>query len=377
MQWDGIARRAFGLGGGGGGENVTQIVTERDSRSRLKIGLALGGGAARGWSHIGVMRVFEREGIVPDIIAGCSVGAVVGGCYAAGKLDELEAFARSLTKRRVMGLLDFHISGSGLISGDRLRRLLEHDLGHLRIESLPLKYATVATELGTGHEIWLTRGPLVEAMRASYALPGVFDPIKLGGRWLIDGAIVNPIPITMARALGADIVICVNLNGDIRIRGTVIQSHSVEDEPVHEIVDAIAEEPRRWGLLNPMIDAAGRIRGRRPSDAPGIASVMVDAFNITQDRISRSRLAGDPPDIMISPKTALTGLFEFHRAGEFIELGRQAAERALPDIQDLLRATARAGGAVRAVAMYSRSACCSASISATRYFTTSPIETMP
>jgi NTE family protein len=340
MQWDGIARRAFGLGGGGGAEGVTQIVPERETRSRLKIGLALGGGAARGWSHIGVMRVFEREGIVPDVIAGCSVGAVVGGCYAAGKLDELEAFARSLTKRRVMGLLDFHISGSGLISGDRLRRLLEHDLGHLRIESLPL---TVATELGTGHEIWLTRGPLVEAMRASYALPGVFDPIKLGGRWLIDGAIVNPIPITMARALGADIVICVNLNGDIRIRGTVIQSHSVEDEPVNEIVDAIAEEPRRWGLLNPMIDAAGRIRGRRPSDAPGIASVMVDAFNITQDRIARSRLAGDPPDVMISPKTALTGLFEFHRAAEFVELGRQAAERALPDLHDLLRETARAG----------------------------------
>src|SRR4051812_20399001 len=342
MLWDGITRGAFGVGGGSG-DPVLHSPIERGRAKKLKIGLALGGGAARGWSHIGVMRVFEHEGLVPDIIAGCSVGAVVGGWYAGGELDGAQAFARSLTKRRVMGLLDFHISGSGLISGDRLRRLLEHDLGHLRIESLPLKYATVATELGTGHEIWLTRGPLVEAMRASYALPGVFDPIKLGGRWLIDGAIVNPIPITMARALGADIVICVNLNGDIRIRGTVIQSHSVEDEPVNEIVDAIAEEPRRWGLLNPMIDAAGRIRGRRPSDAPGIASVMVDAFNITQDRIARSRLAGDPPDVMISPKTALTGLFEFHRAAEFVELGRQAAERALPDLHDLLRETARAG----------------------------------
>src|SRR4051794_8647409 len=150
MQWDGIARRAFGLGGGGGGENVTQIVTERESRSRLKVGLALGGGAARGWSHIGVMRVFEREGIVPDIIAGCSVGAVVGGCYAAGKLDELEAFARSLTKRRVMGLLDFHISGSGLISGDRLRRLLERDLGPVRVEGLAVPFATIPAGLGDG-----------------------------------------------------------------------------------------------------------------------------------------------------------------------------------------------------------------------------------
>jgi len=313
---------------------VTQIVPEREARTMLKIGLALGGGAARGWSHIGVMRVFEREGIVPHVIAGCSVGAVVGGCYAAGKLDELETFARSLTKRRVMGLLDFHISGSGLISGDRLRRLLEHDLGHLRIESLPLKYATVATELGTGHEIWLTRGPLVEAMRASYALPGVFDPIKLGGRWLIDGAIVNPIPITMARALGADIVICVNLNGDIRIRGTVIQSHSVEDEPVNEIVDSIAEEPRRWGLLNPMIDAAGRIRGRRPWDAPGLASVMVDAFNITQDRIARSRMAGDPPDVHVKPRLGRIGLFDFHRAAEAITLGEEAVAQVLEDLQN-------------------------------------------
>src|SRR3954469_16111547 len=154
MQWDGIARRAFGLGSGGGGENVTQIVPEREARTKLKIGLALGGGAARGWSHIGVMRVFEREGIVPDVIAGCSVGAVVGGCYAAGKLDELEAFARSLTKRRVMGLLDFHISGSGLIGGDRLRRLLERDLGQMRVEDLPTRFVTIATELGTGHEIW-------------------------------------------------------------------------------------------------------------------------------------------------------------------------------------------------------------------------------
>src|SRR3954470_978064 len=229
MLWDGIARRAFGLGDGGGGEGVTQIAAEREPRSRLKIGLALGGGAARGWAHIGVMRVLEREGIVPDVIAGSSVGAVVGGCYAAGKLDEVEAFARSLTKRRVMGLLDFHISGSGLIGGDRLRRLLERDLGPMRVEDLPIRFATIVTELGTGHEIWLTRGPLVAAMRASYALPGILDPVRLGGRWLMDGALVNPIPITTARALGADIVICVNLNSDIRLRGTVIQSHGADD----------------------------------------------------------------------------------------------------------------------------------------------------
>jgi NTE family protein len=338
MLWDGITRRAFGVGGGGG-DPVLHSPIERGRPKKLKIGLALGGGAARGWSHIGVMRVLEREGIAPDVIAGCSIGAVVGGCYAASRLDELEAFALSLTKRRVMGLLDFHISGSGLIAGDRLRRLLERDLSDMRVESLPLRFATVATELGTGHEIWLTRGPLVDTMRASYALPGVFDPIKLGGRWLMDGALVNPIPVTVARALGADLVICINLNGDIRLRGTVIQSHGPEE--ADEVVEAVLEEPRRWALFGARRETAAR--ARRPTDAPGIAAVMMDAFNITQDRITRSRLAGDPPDVMICPKLSPVGLFEFHRADECIELGRDATERALPDIHELFEAAMKAG----------------------------------
>jgi NTE family protein len=336
MLWDGIARRAFGVDGGSG-DAVLHSPIERAPRKKLKIGLALGGGAARGWSHIGVMRVLEREGIMPDVIAGCSIGAVVGGCYAASRLDELEAFALSLTKRRVMGLLDFHISGSGLIAGDRLRRLLERDLSDMRVESLPLRFATVATELGTGHEIWLTRGPLVDTMRASYALPGVFDPIRLGGRWLMDGALVNPIPVTVARALGADLVICVNLNGDIRLRGTVIQSHGPDE--ADQVVEAVLQEPRRWALFGARRETAPK----RPVDAPGIAAVMMDAFNITQDRITRSRLAGDPPDVMICPKLSPVGLFEFHRADECIELGRDATERALPDIYELFEAATKVG----------------------------------
>lgn len=331
MLWDSVPRRGAGFGGGGAA--VMEAAAEREARPKLRIGLALGGGAARGWCHIGVMRVLASAGIVPDVIAGCSIGAVVGGCYAAGKLDELEAFALSLTKRRVMGLLDFHLTGSGLIGGGRLQRLLDNDLSNLRIDDLPVRYCTIATELVTGHEIWLTKGPLVQAMRASYALPGVFDPVFLAGRWLMDGALVNPIPITAARALGADIVICVNLNGEVRARGTVIQGQDATDPSSDEaeIEDAMVS-PRRWGLF-----ASPRpSRPRRPN-APGMATVMVDAFNITQDRITRSRLAGDPPDIMIGPKLSKIGLFEFHRAHELIELGRQAAERAVPDIQELIR----------------------------------------
>lgn len=287
-----------------------------------KIGLSLGGGAARGWAHIGVLRVLAEAGIKPDVISGCSIGAVVGGCFAAGKLDLLEEFARSLTKRRIMGLLDFHLAGSGLIGGDRLKRLLEGDLGETRIEDLPIRFATIATEFSTGHELWLTRGPLVQAMRASYALPGVFDPVKIGGRWLMDGALVNPVPVTAARALGADLVICVNLNAEIKLRGGTV----IQDLPADEVVEAVVDQPRSF------------FGGRRTpkDDAPGMAAVMIEAFNITQDRISRSRLAGDPPDVMIAPKLQPVGLFEFHRAEETIAFGAEAARRRLPDLLELL-----------------------------------------
>ncbi len=311
----------------------------------MKIGIALGGGAARGWSHIGMLRVLESEGIVPDVVVGTSIGAVVGGCYAAGKLDAVEAFARSLTKRRVMGLLDFRLGASGLIAGERLKQLLEKDLGDRRIETLPTRFCTIATEIGTGHEIWLTRGPMVEAIRASYALPGIIDPVRIRNRLLMDGALVNPIPITAARALGADIVLCVNLNGDLKLRGTTIQSSTSSDED--EVVEAVIDEPRRWGLFGTGWGGADKAQRRngRERYGPGIAGIMIDAFNITQDRISRSRLAGDPPDLMISPKLAAIGLFEFHRAAEAIALGEEATRRALPDIQELL-AEARAQASV-------------------------------
>ncbi|MGL4729632.1 MAG: patatin-like phospholipase family protein [Bosea sp. (in: a-proteobacteria)] len=315
---------------------------QRPKLERPKLGLALGGGAARGWAHIGVLQVLDEAGIKIDILAGTSIGSVVGGCHAGGKLAELETFERSLTKRRVIGLMDFHIGGSGLISGGRLKRLLDRDLGSTRIEQLPHRYVAIATELGSGHEIWLTEGSVVEAMRASYALPGVFDPVRLGGRWLMDGALVNPVPVTAARALGADVVVCVNLNGEGGGRGTTIQSHAAVPDPEGEVIEE-AENAAGRGWFAPVRGVANRLRAlageKRETPAPGLAGVIVDAFNITQDRISRSRLAGDPPDVMIGPKLARVGLFDFHRADETIELGRAAALRALDDIRATLAAS--------------------------------------
>lgn len=347
MLWDAIARKAFGASGGGGIMHDAIPKAAEPRRSRPRIGLALGGGAARGWAHLGVIEVLVEAGYAPDVISGTSIGAVVGGCHAAGKLPELADFATSLTKRRIVGLMDFHLGGAGLIGGGRLKRLLERDLDSTRIEDLPIPFVAIATELGTGHEIWLTRGTLVEALRASYALPGVFAPVRLSGRWLMDGALVNPVPVTAARALGADIVICVNLNHDLAARGTTIQNHAADPDLDAEAVPDDEAAPRTSsGWLAGLTGAARRLRGGGPArptiERPGLAGVMVDAFNITQDRISRSRLAGDPPDVMIGPKLARVGLFDFHRAEEAIELGRVAARRALDDIEAVLGATATA-----------------------------------
>jgi len=256
---------------------------------------------------------------------------VVGGCYVAGELEALEQFARELTRRRVLGFLDFNFSGSGLITGQRLCNVLDARLKQALIEGLPRRFVAVATEIGTGHEVWLSRGRLVDAMRASYALPGIFRPVRIDGRWLFDGALVNPIPVSVCRALGARYVIAVNVNSDSCGYGTVVPQMdtftAAEDAPV-----AAAETPASYGVGG-MRKLLKRQFFGRGDTGPGISRVMMEAFNIVQDRIARSRLAGDPPDIVISPKLPQFGLFDFHQADALIEGGMLAARRELDDIE--------------------------------------------
>jgi NTE family protein len=297
--------------------------------ARMKIGLALGSGAARGWAHIGVLQALRDAGIEPDIVAGTSIGALVGGCYVAEKLDELELFARDLTRRKVFGFMDFNLTGSGLINGQRLSDRLEKELAKRPIESLSKPFTAVATEIGSGHEVWLSKGSLVEAMRASYAMPGIFKPVNINNRWLFDGALVNPIPVTVCRALGARYVIAVNLNADSFGRGTVVANGDQagdDDEPAvgQALVATTGGRSMRKLLQRQLFGPS--------DDVPGISTVMVDAFNIVQDRIARSRLAGDPPDAMINPRLADIGLFDFHRAEESIEQGVLATRREIEDI---------------------------------------------
>ena len=308
---------------------------ESRAEDRLSIGLVLGGGAARGFAHIGVLRTLVAHGIRPDVIAGTSIGAVVGGLYAAGALDAFEAWCRQLTRRRVLGYLDFRFAGSGLISGSRLARKLEGALGDTNFADLPMRLAAIATEIGTGHEIWLTRGRLSEAMAASYALPGIFPPKLIGGRWLMDGAMVNPLPISAARALGARLVIAVNLNADNFGRGTTIQDHGPDAEDDARRAQHELDRSRR-GIFRP-----DRLLHRQffgEPDSPGLSTVMVEAFQVMQDRITRSRLAGDPPDVMINPRLGRINLFDFHRAKDTIALGTEAAEKSIEAISESIAA---------------------------------------
>src|SRR3984885_2817259 len=260
---------------------------------RPVIGLALGGGAARGFAHIGIVKTLVAHGIIPNVVVGTSIGAVVGGAYAAGHLDTLEHWARSLQPRNIFGYLDIRLNGSGLIGGDKLAAQLEAAMGATLIEELPIKFATVATEVRTGHEIWLTHGRMVDAMRASYALPGIFSPVMVGDRWLVDGALVNPVPVSTARAFGAEIVIAANLSSDVFAHSTTVYSHG----PSPEVTVAVAPE----AMIEPVAPKRGFGKLFSPERTmkreffggggrPGISTVMVHPFNIKQHRLTRAPL---------------------------------------------------------------------------------------
>jgi NTE family protein len=296
-----------------GGPSSAVVIPQKP---KAKVALALGGGAARGWAHIGVLRALDEEGIEVGMIAGTSIGALVGGCYLAGKLDELEAFARSLTMRRIASLLDLTIGGGGLLGGMRLTKRMQEHLEGLTVEQLPKPFVAVASELNSGHEVWIDGGSLITALRASYALPGIFEPIHCNNRTLIDGALVNPVPVSVCRAYEEPLVMAVNLHYDVFGRSAVVK---------HK-----ASSP----------DQANAETARAPNKV-GLTGVMVQAFNIIQDRISRARLAGDPPDLALHPRLSDIGLSEFHRAGEAIERGYEEAKVRVTEIRRMQEAVLR------------------------------------
>ncbi|MGL5039224.1 MAG: patatin-like phospholipase RssA [Aeromonas sp.] len=279
-----------------------------------RVGLALGSGAARGWAHIGVIRALERLGITPDFIAGCSVGSFVGAAYAAGELDQLESWVRGFTRLQVVSLLDPALTG-GLFHGDKVFGLAAKHLKNPALETLPIPFACVATDLDSGREIWLQQGPLRQAVRASCAMPGILTPTRINGRWLVDGAVVNPVPVSLARAMGAEIVIAVNLNTDLH--------HPWSDDPI--------AAPSSHSRLHQWLG-----RSDAPPAPPGLWNVFSGAINIMQERITRARMAGDPPDIQLSPRLGEFSIMDFHRASDAINEGEACVERNLDQLKEEL-----------------------------------------
>ena len=298
-----------------------------------KIGLALGSGVARGWAHIGVLHGLARHGIEPDIVAGASIGALVGGVSLAGQLPVLEDWARGLNRRRIVSLMDFKMRSGALIGGERLAAVLMRHVGNVAIEALPKPFVAVAADLTTGHEIWLREGSLTTALRASYALPGIFPPLHHDHRWMVDGALVNPIPVSVCTALGADITLAVSLQDEFlgKVRS--------QDSPIptiagFDLLDGVAgaEEEVETARRNPL---SRRVFRRQPGH-PSLFGTMVSSLAILQDRVARARLAADPPDVVIKPRVGHVGLLEFDRAAELIAAGEDAVERALPRFRDVL-----------------------------------------
>ncbi len=296
---------------------------------RRKLGIALGSGAARGWAHIGILEALEEIGLVPDIVCGTSIGALVGAAYVTGKLPQLKARMKAFTKHDVASLLDVRLMTGGLIEGRRIETFLD-DLGiEGTIEALPKRYGAVATDLETGREVWLQTGPIGHAVRASIGMPGVFSPMPFEGGWLVDGGLVNPTPISLARALGADIVIAIDLNAGL------VGRRFVETETPPRAETAMPAGVPQWlkdstPFLKPMFEPG--------PDAPSYFEVLANSLNIMQDRITRARLAGDPPEVLLRPPLPDFSWMDFHRASDAIAAGVACAAMAKAAIEYACRA---------------------------------------
>ncbi len=297
------------------------------------IGLALGGGMARGFAHIGVLNCLQNHGIRPTIIGGTSIGAVVGGCYLAGKLPQLEEWALSLNRFKILSYLDIRVRSAGLIGGARLQALLEHYFKDINMEDLPHPFITIAADLRTGHEVWIRKGSLIEAMMASIALPGVFPPVERNHRFLVDGALVNPVPINAIQALGARMTIGVDLHADI-IGKAAKPGQAYQTVAGFDLFDDNDVPPEEQKKVS---SGLTRRLFRREQNSPSLFGVMVSALGIMQDRMTRSRLAGDPPDIHIKPQIGHIGLLEFEKGPELIAEGYAATERLIPTIREAMR----------------------------------------
>jgi len=307
-------------------------------RRKPRIGLALGAGSARGWAHIGAIRALEERGVKPDLVCGSSIGALVGAFYASGELDKLERWVTGLGWTTVIRLMDVTWRG-GLIRGNRLFTLFRNTFEDRDISELPVLFGAIATELASGREVWLREGKVLDAVRASCSMPGLFTPVIRNDTILIDGGLVNPVPVSMCRALGADLVIAVDLSwgklGVYRERGR--ERNGAKGDGKGEGTELVPREVPGWigRLRNGWVQRTQR-KAKDEMTIPSIFEVFTTALDIVEMKVARSRLAGEPADVMITPLLPDFGTMEFHRAKEAIEEGRAAVERMGPLIDQVI-----------------------------------------
>ncbi len=298
-----------------------------------KIGVVLGAGAARGWSHIGALRAFEALGAPIHVVCGCSSGAMVAASYASGRLSALQDLATGMTQSRMLRFFDLSFSGGGVIEGRWIVDFLRQNIGDVAIEDVSPRFGAVATEYGVGREVWFTRGSMIDAVRASIALPGVLTPVHLDGRWLSDGALVNPLPVTLCRSLGADIIIALNTGGDLAtVRPPVLRPETGGP--------ATYSSWLAW-----MTGRADADSAPKPPPRPSYFEVLGDSLLTMQNFIARIRLAADPPDVVITPDLAGVGIMDFHKGAEAIAAGEAAVYAAADRLEAVCALAARTGAA--------------------------------
>ena len=275
-----------------------------------RVALALGAGAAKGLAHIGAIEVLEERGFEIVAIAGTSMGALIGGIYGMGKLDIYRDWVSTLARFDVLRLVDWSFSGGGFIKGDRIMAALRELIGEVNIEELDIAYTAVATDIDREREVWLTKGPLFDAIRASIAIPTLFRPYAHEGRRLVDGALLNPLPVLPLMREDADYVVAVSVDGAAELQ-------KAPEKDVTAVADAgyVAKLGRLIGKVLPL--------GETKTRDPGAFDLMTQSMDLMQANLSRLRLAAYPPDLLVEIPRNVSAVYEFYRARELIELGRE------------------------------------------------------
>lgn len=294
------------------------------SNRSAAVGVALGSGAARGWAHIGVLRALEDAGVAVSSVAGSSIGAVVGAAYACGRLDTLDEVARSMQLPQIISLIDLTLPRSGLMDGERIVQLMRQRLPIVNIENLSIPFCAVAADLLTGQQIHISTGPLIDAVRASLSIPGVFTPVQWFNHRLIDGGVVDPVPVRSVRDLGAQYVIAVDINYAL-YRGR--SGHQTSPARLRPVIPLSVYRTIR------KLPIATRIRRqqthRQRASHPSLLDVLMTSVNILEARVTESQFAIDPPDLVIRPPLQEISFLDFHRADEMIAIGYKATQDAL------------------------------------------------